>query len=335
MSEAGPTPGASGTTIAEVTEHLSANLLEVKTWRQKGDQIIIKLNKENDPFNTMQLAMKPFAEPKREINSDPKTALNQFCQRYCKKAISKSDFSYATVKVDNKFQCTLKLHCLEDLEFAGEPCSDSKTAEQSAAQMALTHFAETVTSVPTIKKRKTENDDGTMSDKKVKVTVQVPLTLTVPPLPVAKKPIKAEAPHAAGNSSAKDELNVLCRKIAKTTLTKSDMIYGVQTVPGGYMATVTIPALPGEWATKVWTGETSAKKPDAEQSAAAMAVATLKTDPSLTALRNEPTGNEKRKAGSKGGGKGKGKYKGGMDVMGGMGGAVLGYGPLGYGRTGW
>jgi len=74
-------------------------------------------------------------------NSDPKTALWQFCQRFCKGPVAKTDIQFNSAKVHpNGMQATVKLLCLQGQEFAGEICSNAKDAEKSAAQQALQFY---------------------------------------------------------------------------------------------------------------------------------------------------------------------------------------------------
>merc|ERR1719453_2498425 len=73
--------------------------------------------------------------------NDPKLQLWQFCQRFCKRNIAKTDIQYNSAKVHpNGTQATVKLLCLQGQEFAGEICSNSKDAEKSAAQQALQFY---------------------------------------------------------------------------------------------------------------------------------------------------------------------------------------------------
>mmetsp|Transcript_3475 Transcript_3475/g.5780 ORF Transcript_3475/g.5780 Transcript_3475/m.5780 type:complete len:642 (-) Transcript_3475:104-2029(-) len=80
---------------------------------------------------------------------DPKAALVQFCQRFCKRSITKMDIQYNSAKVHpNGTQATVKLHCLQGQEFAGEICNNARDAEKSAAQQALQFYAVDVATLP-------------------------------------------------------------------------------------------------------------------------------------------------------------------------------------------
>merc|ERR1712183_483566 len=232
--------------------------------------------------------------------------------------IGKTDVVYTSTKVaTGGYQATVKLACMEDAEFAGDVMPQAKDAEKSAAQQALDHYADVIATLPASEKnknkRKTPGADG------------------------AEGAAAAAAPHSAAHTGAKAELNVMCSKILKRTMAKSDILYTTNPVAGqGYQATVTMPALPGEWATHVFAGEPSPKKPDAEQSAASMAVAAMKEDSSLMTLLSVENSKQKSaqkfhkgKDGKKGGGKG--GFKGGFDG-GGFGGG--GFGGGGFGGMG-
>merc|ERR1712060_952430 len=84
-------------------------------------------------------------------------------------------------------------------------------------------------------------------------------------------------------------------------------------IGGGFQSRVSLPGLPPPWNAEVWAGEVQQKKADAEQSAAGIALAAIKSDPSLVAAYSKPPKpNQWILNGglSKGKGKGKGKDKG-------------------------
>merc|ERR1719160_2221193 len=79
---------------------------------------------------------------------DPKTAVVQFCQRYCKRSISKTDIVYNVTKIaampggSATYVCKLSMPCIdENQEFDGMPADKAKDAEKSAASVALEAFA--------------------------------------------------------------------------------------------------------------------------------------------------------------------------------------------------
>lgn len=77
----------------------------------------------------------------RQEEADAKTILWQFCQRFCKGPVAKTDIQFNSAKVHpNGMQATVKLLCLQGQEFAGEICSNAKEAEKSAALQALQFY---------------------------------------------------------------------------------------------------------------------------------------------------------------------------------------------------
>lgn len=276
----------SGTDIDELETHITSHLLEVETWKHNGKTITLQLNKQNDPFQTMGAPLPSFSE---QIggNGDAKTSLNQFCQKYCKKAIQKSDVVYTTTKVGAGYQCTVKLNCIGELEFAGEIACDAKTAEKSAAQMALDHHADVIANMPGSAKKQ-KRSSGTIGLNFDRMD----------------------------GSSPKAELNVTISKILRQVISKTDIAYEVSQVEGqGFQATVQMPSLPGHYATQVWAGEVAGTKLEAEQSAAQQAVSAIRIDPTLMAIASQPT-SAQQKRNAKGNpfciftGKGRGKHKG-------------------------
>jgi len=286
-----PSTPTSGTTFQEVEEFVSSHLLEVKNWTQKNGQLVMVFNKENDPFNVFagKKKNKAAGAPPGEMNSDSKSALNQFCQKYTKKPIGKQDVLYTSTKVATGYQATVKLVCIDGCEFAGDVAGNAKEAEKLAAQQALDHYADVIATLPASggkNKRKTPGDPDALP------TPAVAGAVTTTP----------------GAPSAKSELNVMAARILRRILSKSDVNYEVAEVAGaGFQATVSMPGLPGEWATHVFAGEPCSKKADAEQSAAAIAVAAMKEDASIMALADKPGAKQGGSAPkmAKGGGKGK------------------------------
>merc|ERR1712107_251153 len=69
---------------------------------------------------------------------DLKTLLNQFCQRVCRRPVTKEDIFYTTIQHGlAQFSATVKLNCVGGGEFRGGVCSTRRTAEKSAALQAL------------------------------------------------------------------------------------------------------------------------------------------------------------------------------------------------------
>mmetsp|Transcript_97291 Transcript_97291/g.251704 ORF Transcript_97291/g.251704 Transcript_97291/m.251704 type:complete len:223 (-) Transcript_97291:41-709(-) len=211
----------------------------------------------------------------------PKTELNQFCQRCCKRPVTKQDIVYVTNRFDNQYQAIVKLNCLAGQEYAGHLTSNAKDAEKSAAQQAMMAYAAEIEAMP----------------------MKEPGKKKAPQTPEQIEAKKARALADDGVNPAitpKTKLNSLCMKIAKRYLQKGETIYESLKVAGGYQATVKLAALPGEWAGRAWAGEVCSTKQKAEQSAAEIALNQVSTDPELAAEAAIPKG--------KGKGKGKGKY---------------------------
>jgi len=221
------------------------------------------------------------------ISVDPKTKLNHFCQRYCNRPITKSDVSYTTNKFGNKYQSIVKLDCVQGQEYAGHLSLNQKDAEKSAAEQAVMAFAST---------------DLLQPDKEKKKKKQTKLTPEEQALRKAKQ-------EEEGNPAVtpKTQLNALVMKIARRYLQKGETIYDTKTYAGGgHQATVQVSALPGEWGQRMWAGHVCSTKQKAEQSAAEMALESIKQDKELMEEAEKPKGA------GKGGAKGKGKGKGAL-----------------------
>jgi hypothetical protein len=236
--------------------------------------------------------------PARLAAKDTKTAVNEFCQRFCHRPVTKEDITYTVQKYEGGYQATLKLNCIEGKEFAGELAPTQKDAEKSASQQVLDFYAEQINSMPKLagKKKKAAGSGIGGGDPAAKVA-------------------RFGEPAVAGiagavSLSAKSELNSTCSKIMRCVMEKGHVIYESYQVEGGYQATVTMPKLPNEWGQQVWAGEVCGKKQDAEQSAAGIALEALRSDPQLMAAHNAP--QKPKNWTPPGQGKGKGKGSGGV-----------------------
>eukprot|EP00437_Effrenium_voratum_P008596 CAMPEP_0181431894 /NCGR_PEP_ID=MMETSP1110-20121109/18488_1 /TAXON_ID=174948 /ORGANISM="Symbiodinium sp., Strain CCMP421" /LENGTH=351 /DNA_ID=CAMNT_0023555283 /DNA_START=69 /DNA_END=1121 /DNA_ORIENTATION=+ len=221
------------------------------------------------------------APPGQAMSKDPKTQLNHFCQRYCQRPVTKSDISYTTNKFGNQYQAIVKLDCIQGQEYAGHLCINQKDAEKSAAEQAVMAFSSQMAVLKPPVQR----------DKKRK-----PRT----PEEIAERKAKQEA---EGNPAItpKTLLNALVMKIAKRYLQKGETVYETKTYNGGgHQATVKLSALPGEWSERMWAGHVCTTKQKAEQSAAEIALESIKQDKELMEEADKPKGFGK-------GGKGKGK----------------------------
>jgi len=229
--------------------------------------------------------------------SDPKSELNHFCQRHCKRPIAKGDIVFSCQKFGDQHQATVALNCISGAEYAGELRPNSKEAEKSAAEQALRAHAADIANLPsaaTKRKAAATKPAGATTGGEMSGTIAQP----------AAKKAKTEgaAADAAANAciTPKTQLNTLAMKIAKRALTKGETAYECLQVEGGYQATAQCSALPGEYATIVWAGNVCATKQAAEQSAAEIALAQLNSDPNV-----KPAESEKK---SKGKGKGKEEF---------------------------
>jgi len=230
-------------------------------------------------------------------NGDAKTLLNTFCQRYCKKPISKADVEYTTSKVGALFQAVVKLNCLDGIEFAGETASTPKDAEKNAAHQALQNYASEMATLDATTKP---------GAKKRKAGDMLTAVAATPGMPM---------PVAVQNSRM--ALNTGLMRILHRALAKEDLQYSTVPVEGGFQCTISCPALPGEWGGFAWAGEVASQKKAAEENAATQALEALRADPSMNQAMETPPvkkTNTNWKGGGKGkggGDKGKGKGKGG------------------------
>lgn len=212
---------------------------------------------------------------------------------------------YSVVKLSmTEHQCTLKLDCLDGVEFAGEVSSNAKEAKLSAAQQVLEMYATEIASMPATttksKKKRPASSLGGLPDPKM---ARLGGGVDAADLP------------APPNQSNKGDLNTTYSKIIRRPTNKGEILFSTNQVVGGFQSQVQLPGLPPPWNNEIWAGEVHAKKADAEQSVAGVALATIQSDPSLMAAFNKPpkpnqwlmNGGMDRQ---KGKGKGKGKDKG-------------------------
>lgn len=215
----------------------------------------------------------------RLASKDTKTAVNEFCQRFCARPVAKEDIQYTTQKYPGGFQTTLKLNCIEGKEFAGELAPNQKDAEKSAGQQVLDFYADQINTMPKGGKKK-KSSGGAAGAGPAKFPR---IGEGTPGMPLA--------PGSMGGNpatSAKSELNSTCSKIMRRVMEKGDVMYETHNVEGGYQSTVNMPKLPNEWGAQVWAGEVCSKRQDAEQSVAAIALEAIKDDPELMAAFNAP-----------------------------------------------
>merc|ERR1719343_1979861 len=108
----------------------------------------------------MHLAVRSMPAPAQipAMGMDTKTELNQFCQRFCQRPVTKNDIIYTTTKFGHQYQSIVKLNCLGGAEYAGNLSSNPKEAEKLAAQQAMLANANTPIpeKVPAAQKRKAQ-----------------------------------------------------------------------------------------------------------------------------------------------------------------------------------
>lgn len=280
------------------------------------------------------------------VDMDAKTALNQFCQRYCSRPVTKVDIMYTTTKfAPSQFQAIVKLNCLEGQEYAGELSVNPKEAEKSAAQQALQAYAAAIASLPPVtgtvsssrkKKSNPQVGPGGMSGADAgRGMQQMPAGMgagmQMPGLPGAAQllgaaqggqvpvgSLQGDGPMEAQNPALTDKvkLNAACMKIAKRALQKGETLYdtcqvGGGKAPSGFQSTVQLSCLPEAWASRVFAGQVCTNKQGAEQSAATVALACIMEDEELAAVINQATDGSKlsrTKSRGQGGAKGKGGW---------------------------
>lgn len=260
---------------------------------------------------------------------DPKTGLNQFCQRYCSRPVTKNDILYKTTKFGNsQFQAVVTLSCLEGQEYAGELSSSRKSAEKSAAQQALQAYSaisSTLLQAAAVhKKCRIPGPLGVPQPFMFNLSNLPSLETAVPGVPgvgvgaayqaaVKEGLVPGEPePGASGENPAltdKAKLNAACMKIVRRALRKGETLYetrqvGVGVQVGGFQSTLRLMCLPEVWASRSFLGQVHANKRGAEQSAAGTALAAIMADPELGALVTKEPTPAPSAAGSKSKGKG-------------------------------
>jgi len=261
---------------------------------------------------------------------DSKTGLNQFCQRYCSRPVTKTDIIYKTTKFgNNQFQTIVTLSCLEGQEYAGELSTNQKNAEKSAAQQALQAYsaisATLLQAAVAHKKCKIPGPLGVPQPFMLNLEPMVPRSLGNPAGgAAAEQPAVKQEADSGENPALTDKvkLNAACMKIVKRALQKGETLYetrqvGISKSFSGYQSTVRLMCLPEIWANQMFPGQVCANKQGAEQSAAGVALAAIMADPELSAqITKVNTAPAQPKANKKSKGKGGGaeqawRWKGG------------------------
>lgn len=272
-----------------------------------------------------------------EPRSDAKSQLHQACGKIAKRSLVKGEVVYECHQTEGGFQAVCKLLCLppellpdggtEEQAWAGEVTPSKQAAEQSAAAICL----ESLLSDPAIAelagpaKQKKASGKGAGKAGKGDFDMDEMYNMmwsfmesqgwggedygeTSPDMAGSAGAKAGGGGAASSEESPKQQLNVISGKVAGRPLAKGEVEYTVNQTDGGFQATVTLHALPGEWASKVWAGDVAKSKALAETNAAAQALETIRTTPELMASITQPS---KPQGKGKGKSKGKGKGKGG------------------------
>ncbi|CAK0801357.1 unnamed protein product [Prorocentrum cordatum] len=144
--------------------------------------------------------------PARLAAKDTKTAVNEFCQRFCHRPVTKEDIQYVVQKYPGGFQATVKLNCIEGKEFAGELAPTQKEAEKSAGQQVLDFYAEQINNMPKLTGKKKKSSGSGLGDPAAKVA-------------------RIGEPAVVGALSPKSELNSTCSKIMRCVMEKGHVVY--------------------------------------------------------------------------------------------------------------
>jgi len=213
--------------------------------------------------------------------------LNQFCQRVCRRPVTKEDILYTTIRHGPaQFSATVKLSCVGGGEFRGGVCSTARAAQKSAAQQALQAHKALLsmlffTNRPKVGQQEHYESNESYSSSSHSDGVDRCLNL------------EKEFPHepvANPTMTGKSVLNVACMRIVRRALRKGDIVFegsmqAAAPVPE-YRCAVKLPCLPGVWGSKVWFGKVCSSQKAAEQCAAAVAVESIFDDPELGPLAN-------------------------------------------------
>lgn len=200
------------------------------------------------------------------------TELSAHYQRVVQRSLSESDIVYSLVAFGPYHQALVKLACLGGSSFVGELFVCRRQAIQSAAEYAL-EFYLAVPGDPSVTESEEEMQPGATADLKGAESacpVRGPLY----------REGRGRAPPRIGDPknpspTPKVMLNTLCTRVASRHVVKGDTVYTTTKGAEGFQATVRSKVLPGSWSHVHWTGKMRTTRYDAEQSAAAAAMASL------------------------------------------------------------
>mmetsp|Transcript_88797 Transcript_88797/g.197327 ORF Transcript_88797/g.197327 Transcript_88797/m.197327 type:complete len:528 (+) Transcript_88797:105-1688(+) len=253
--------------------------------------------------------------------SEPKGALNHYCQKKCRRPINKNDVVYTIMpQGPGRWQATVRLNCMNGQEFAGELRQQQKDAEKSAAEQALKYFGAGGTATvtpqsvvpPPVRVPPPAHAPApahvpppahmvfakSQAPSSAPATVQPPstaLAIVQPPsLPLAGSSSVGlpsaglQATPELGGANAKANLNMALGRLVPRMLQKEDAIYETVSTRMGFVCSLRMPCLPGDWGLNVFQGKPTHKKKDAETSAASIALNAILSDPALKAAATAP-----------------------------------------------
>lgn len=207
-------------------------------------------------------AVKNPAVQQTEEGKNPKQALNEGMATLMGRCLSKGEVEYQSKSFGmHKYASTVILHSLGGSRHHGAEQQLKEDAERSAALVAWAAIK------PQVEAKKAE-----------------PKKKATPAEKAAKKAQVGELGAAAAVNPAhspKMQMNEVVTKIAGRVPSKGEIAYSAQQTTLGFQATVVVPLLPGEWASRMWVGEVKSNKADAEQSAAEQCLKTLQSAPEL------------------------------------------------------
>eukprot|EP00930_Biecheleria_cincta_P038227 TRINITY_DN26262_c0_g1_i2.p1 TRINITY_DN26262_c0_g1~~TRINITY_DN26262_c0_g1_i2.p1 ORF type:complete len:396 (-),score=69.71 TRINITY_DN26262_c0_g1_i2:75-1262(-) len=188
---------------------------------------------------------------------DTKSKLSIFLQWKCGRTLEKGDVTYSTSRQGGMYRTTLKLHCLDGLEFEGDPAVDAKAAQDAAALNVLNDFPSDIERMTKI-----------MQSKKIFL-----------PAKRRKLPVRDDAlPNV--DSKAQSKLHDVLSTMLRRDLAPGDMVYDVIAEAGSYVGHLRVPCVAAvdgasDLAQRVWSSPKRSSKRDARASVAGLALADL------------------------------------------------------------
>eukprot|EP00929_Paragymnodinium_shiwhaense_P116265 TRINITY_DN8564_c0_g2_i1.p1 TRINITY_DN8564_c0_g2~~TRINITY_DN8564_c0_g2_i1.p1 ORF type:complete len:266 (-),score=84.43 TRINITY_DN8564_c0_g2_i1:245-1042(-) len=208
------------------------------------------------------------------LQLDHKTKLSRFCQKYCRRAIGKTDVVYTTEKCSGTGMhiSTVKLGCIDDgPEFAGEYSNSKKEAEHSAAAQALEAYAEEVERV------------SSQARGRKRPPPPPDMEVAPPEAPEVRRQRMMQVHEAISRASYKSLFIEFCTKVLKRAMTKTDFTFKTEcedpdaAIPmKSYICTLSCPSLPDPFTQEEWKGEACGSTKEAEHSAALVALNAMK-----------------------------------------------------------